>query len=104
MPQDRLKTRGDEYAGAAWVRHYEVGGVVRGAVKEGVPALAVGIRPEYRGMGLGTRLLSELMSRVRDQGHTETSLGVERDNAVAGALYGRAGFAVVGDGGGVAGL
>ena len=90
-------TGDDEYAGAAWVRHYEVGGVVPGAVKEGVPALAIGLRPEYRGIGLGTRLLADLMARVKDHGHTEMSLGVERENVVARALYERAGFVVVGD-------
>ncbi len=101
VPQDRLRrTRGGGYAGAAWVRHYEVGGVVPGAVKEGVPALAIGIRPEYRGLGLGTRLLAQLKARVGGLGHTEMSLGVERKNLVARALYERAGFAVVGDDGG----
>ena len=78
---------GGEYAGAAWVRHYEVGGVVPGAVKEGVPALAIGLPPEYRGIGLGTRLLADLMALVRERGYSEMSLSVERENAVARALY-----------------
>lgn len=52
---------GDEFAGAAWVRIYEMG-EVPGVVKVGVPALAIGVLPEFREMGLGTLLLSELMA------------------------------------------
>ena len=91
-------TQDGEYAGAAWVRHYEVGGVVPGAVMEGVPALAIGLPPEYRGIGLGTRLLADLMALVRERGYSEMSLSVERENAVARALYEGAGFVLFKDG------
>ena len=51
--------------------------------------------------GMGSRLLADLMALVRERGHTEMSLGVERKNLVARALYERAGLVVVGDDGGV---
>ena len=88
-------SRGD-YAGAAWVRHFEVGEVY-GAVREGVPALAIGIRPEFRGMGLGTQLMGDVMARAKDHGYAEMSLSVERENSVARKLYERAGFEVIDD-------
>ena len=84
------------FAGAAWVREFKIAETY-GAVKDGVPVLAIGILPEFRGMRLGTRLLREVMDRTKDCGYTEMSLSVERENSVARKLYERLGFAVIDD-------
>ena len=86
----------DVFAGAAWVREFKINETY-GAVKDGVPVLAIGILPKFRGEGLGTRLLREVMAMAKDQGATEMSLSVERENSVALRLYERLGFSVIDD-------
>ena len=86
----------DVFAGAAWVRHFKIAETY-GAVKDGVPVLAIGILAKFRGRGLGTRLLREVMAMAKDHGATEMSLSVERENSVALRLYERLGFAVIDD-------
>lgn len=55
----------------------------------------VGVRPEWRGRGLGAFLVTESLRRMRDDGAAEALLDVNVDNP-AGGLYRRLGFATVG--------
>jgi mycothiol synthase len=55
----------------------------------------VGVRPDWRGRGLGAALVTEALARMRAAGATEALLDVNVNNP-AGALYRRLGFASLG--------
>lgn len=56
----------------------------------------VGVRPEWRGRGLGAALLGEVLRRFRDAGRAEVALGVNVNNPTARRLYDRLHFAQIG--------
>jgi mycothiol synthase len=55
----------------------------------------VGVRPDWRGRGLGAALVVEVLRRMRDAGDREALLDVNVNNP-AGELYRRLGFAPIG--------
>ena len=77
-------------AGAAWSR------VMHGfgSIDEETPELAVALFPDFRGAGVGTRLVGALLDELRRRGHAAVSLSVQRANPAA-RLYPRLGFRVV---------
>lgn len=70
-----------------------------GFVDADTPELSMTTFAAYRGQGIGSDLLAELVSRARDRGFPGISLSVEDGND-ARRLYERAGFEVVGRNGG----
>ncbi len=56
----------------------------------------MGVRPEWRGRGLGAALLGQALRRFHEAGSTGVALGVNVNNATARRLYGRMGFAQIG--------
>ena len=54
------------------------------------------IHPNFRGRGLGTRLLSEVLAEAARLGAPHATLEVRRSNEAARRLYERAGFATTG--------
>jgi ribosomal protein S18 acetylase RimI-like enzyme len=56
----------------------------------------IGVRPGWRGQGLGAALLAEIMRRFRATGCDAVSLGVNVNNPTAARLYTRLGFDVIG--------
>lgn len=74
-------------AGAAWSRIMED----YGHIDKGTPSLAISLLPEYRGHGIGTKLLSNLLSLLYEKGFPQVSLSVQKKNP-AFRLYKRAGF------------
>jgi ribosomal protein S18 acetylase RimI-like enzyme len=58
---------------------------------------ALRVKPEYRERGLGTRLLWEAEDILLRRGMRKASIGVEKNNPRARALYERYGFRIVGD-------
>lgn len=79
---------GGRIVGAAWARIMDD----FGHFYDGVPSLAISLLPEYRGMGLGKRLLSELLEQVRSMGHDRITLSVQKENHRACKLYRSLGF------------
>ena len=59
-------------------------------------ALGMGVLEEYRGQGLGTRLLQSCISEARKSGITRVELEARVDNVHALKLYERLGFAYEG--------
>ena len=57
--------------------------------------LSIGVAPESRGQGLGTRLLVAAASEARALGAARMFLEVAEDNAAARALYSKGGFETV---------
>ncbi len=50
------------------------------------------IRPELRGLGLGSHLLESIVAETRHLGATSLTLEVRRSNVAAQRLYAKAGF------------
>ncbi len=65
-------------------------------VRDESELLSIGIAPDIRHQGLGTRLLRESMVRCRSHGAARLFLEVAVDNHAAQALYAREGFVPVG--------
>ena len=48
--------------------------------------------PDYRGQGLGTALMRAVLSRVKEAGRTEVTIGVEKDRPRVKEFYQKWGF------------
>jgi ribosomal protein S18 acetylase RimI-like enzyme len=67
-------------------------------VAEDVPELAIGVRRQHRGRGIGGSLIAELTRALAAAGYSRVSLSVEPDNP-ARRIYERAGFVRIADDG-----
>ena len=56
----------------------------------------IATHPDWRGRGLGQRMMDDMLARMVDQGVTEVTLEVRAGNVPAIALYTKFGFAEVG--------
>lgn len=63
------------WEGAVWVRIMNDYGI-----DDDTPSLAMSVLPEYRGMGIGTSLLKQLLSAEKAAGCAKFSLSVQKDN------------------------
>lgn len=63
------------------------------------PSLAISVKREYRGMGIGKALLSSLSDHYRREGYAFLSLSVQKENRAV-RLYLREGFEIFQDKGG----
>ena len=79
----------EKVVGAAWCRIMED----YGHIDSSTPSLAISLLPEYRGLGIGTRLLNSLLLLIRQHGYRRTSLSVQKENPAL-HLYQRAGFQI----------
>lgn len=75
--------------GAAWTRL--MSGF--GHIDEETPELAISILPEFRGLGVGTKLMKKLFSILRADGFTRLSLSVQKNNPAL-AFYEGLGFRI----------
>ena len=80
-------TRAGERIGAAWCRVMPADDPGYGFVAEGIPELGMAVVPDWRGRGVGTMLLDEILAR-----HPVMSLSVDTDNSGAERLYSLLGF------------
>lgn len=76
--------------GAAWLRFFCAEDPGYGYLRDGVSELSMAVVKEYRGIGVGAALLSELFSIFAG----DVSLSVDRRNRAVN-LYRRSGFTVV---------
>jgi ribosomal protein S18 acetylase RimI-like enzyme len=83
-----------EPVGAAWLRLFTETDPGWGFVDAATPEVSMAILPGYRGQGIGTVLLTELITQARGR-YPALSLSVDPQNA-AMRLYERLGFTVVG--------
>ncbi len=84
--------------GAAWCRQFSQADGSFGFVSTTIPELTISIEKEYRGRGLGKRLLLNLIARLTALGYPGLSLNLDGRNKPAAALYQALGFNVVRDG------
>ncbi len=80
----------DEKAvGAVWSRVMDD----YGHISDEIPSLAISLLPEYRGKGIGTALLKDMLVLLREKGYSQVSLSVQKDN-YAVKLYRKLGFRI----------
>ena len=65
-----------------------------GHIDNDTPSLAMSVSKEYRGLGIGSSLLKELLSALKSVGYSKISLSVQKAN-FAVKMYKQAGFTVV---------
>lgn len=97
---DRFGTMKDDWAlaaeadgkivGAAWIR------IIKdyGHLDDETPSLAISLYKDYRGQGIGTSLLKEMLAFLAARGYKQVSLSVQKAN-YAVRLYQKLGFAIV---------
>ncbi|MCL2311023.1 MAG: GNAT family N-acetyltransferase [Firmicutes bacterium] len=80
--------------GAVWTRI--LSGEVKGFgnVDENTPEFAISIYKEYRNQGIGTKLMKQMLSLLKDRGYKQASLAVQKDN-YAFKMYLSVGFEIV---------
>jgi len=81
--------------GAAWYRFWTEDNCSYGFVDADIPEIGIGVLYDYRGKGIGTRLLKELLQKAGTDGIIKLSLSVDPEN-YALKLYKQFGFQPVG--------
>ena len=79
-----------QVVGAAWTRIIPA----YGHINDDTPELAISILPEFRGYGIGTKLMKKLFVVLRANGYAQTSLSVQKDNPAV-RLYKRLGYRIM---------
>ena len=82
----------DKVVGAVWVRIIEG----FGCVDSQTPELAIALYKEYRRMGIGRKLMEEMLNLLKEKGYRKTSLSVQKDNYAA-EMYLKMGYMVTED-------
>lgn len=78
-----------QVVGAAWTRII----TAHGHINDETPELAISILPEFRGYGIGTKLMKKLFEVLRANGYARTSLSVQKDNPAV-QFYKRLGYRI----------
>lgn len=76
--------------GAVWVRIMDD----YGHIEDGVPSFAISLYEEYRGLGIGTALMKQMLAELMDRGYRKTSLAVQKAN-YAVKMYLNVGFQII---------
>ena len=76
--------------GAVWTRIMND----YGHIDDETPSFAISLFKEYRGLGIGTRLMEEMLTLLTSQGYRKASLSVQKAN-YAVKLYKKAGFKII---------
>ena len=76
--------------GAVWTRIMDD----YGHVDDETPSFAISLIPEYRNQGIGTRLMKEMLSLLKEHGFRQASLAVQKAN-YAVRMYKEVGFEII---------
>lgn len=76
--------------GAVWVRIMNDYGHIDNAT----PSIAVSLYKDYRGYGIGTALMKEMLRILKDRGYKQVSLSVQKANYAVN-MYQKTGFEIV---------
>lgn len=76
--------------GAVWTR------IIKGygSVNDNTPEFAISLYKDYRGKGIGTNMMLEMIELLRTKGYKQTSLAVQKDN-YALRMYKKVGFKII---------
>lgn len=78
--------------GAVWVRIMND----YGHIDNDTPSFAISLYKDYRGFGIGTDLMKEMLRILKDRGYKQASLAVQKAN-YAVRMYQKTGFEIVGE-------
>ncbi|MDE5748183.1 MAG: GNAT family N-acetyltransferase [Acetatifactor sp.] len=76
--------------GAVWVRIMDD----YGHIDNDTPSFAISLYEDYRGLGIGTALMKEMLRILKDKGYKQASLAVQKAN-YAVKMYKETGFEIV---------
>ena len=76
--------------GAVWVRIMNDYGHIDSAT----PSFAISLYKDYRGLGMGTAMMKEMLCILKDRGYKRASLAVQKAN-YAVKMYKKVGFEIV---------
>ena len=76
--------------GAVWVRIMND----YGHIDDETPSWAISLYKEYRGFGIGTAMMKEMLALLKSHGYSQVSLSVQKANYAA-KLYLKVGFEIV---------
>ena len=76
--------------GAVWVRIMND----YGHINDNTPSLAISIYKEYRGLGIGTAMMKEILALLKSHGYSQVSLSVQKANYAAN-MYLKIGFKII---------
>ena len=76
--------------GAVWVRIMND----YGHIDDKTPSLAISLYQEYRGFGIGTAMIKEILTLLKSHGYSQVSLSVQKANYAA-KMYLKIGFEIV---------
>lgn len=79
-----------QIVGAVWVRIMND----YGHIDDNTPSFAISVYKEYRGKGIGTVLMKEMLRILKERGYEQASLSVQKANYAA-KMYRKFGFEVV---------
>ncbi len=77
--------------GAVWVRIMND----YGHIDDNTPSFAMSVYKEYRGKGIGTALMKEILATLKERGYKQASLSVQKENFAA-KMYQKLGFQIIG--------
>lgn len=80
----------NKVVGAVWTRIMDD----YGHVDDATPSFAISLYKDYRGQGIGTKLMKEMLSLLKTQGFKKASLAVQKAN-YAVRMYEKVGFHTV---------
>ena len=81
---------GGKIVGAVWVRIMND----YGHIDDETPSLAISLYKEYRGFGIGTAMMEEILTLLKSHGYSQVSLSVQKTNYAA-KMYLKIGFEIV---------
>lgn len=76
--------------GAVWVRIMDD----YGHIEDGVPSFAISLYKQYRGLGIGTAMMKQMLKELKKRGYQKTSLAVQKAN-YAVKMYKNVGFEII---------
>jgi len=84
----------NEIAGAVWIRTFQ--GELKGCgfIDEQTPEIAIALFEAYRNQGIGTRMIKQMIERMKEEDYAQVSLSITKGNDAI-RLYERQGFVVV---------
>ncbi|MBP3459615.1 MAG: GNAT family N-acetyltransferase [Lachnospiraceae bacterium] len=80
----------EKIVGAVWTRIMDD----YGHIDDETPSFAISLLKEYRGLGIGTALMRNMLNLLKEKGYEKASLSVQKQN-YACKLYLKAGFKIV---------
>lgn len=76
--------------GACWTRIMND----YGHIDNDTPSFAISLYEEYRGKGIGTKMMKTMLKLLKDKGYKKTSLSVQKNN-YAVKMYKNVGFKII---------